>query len=321
MLLDSYRYYQSENLEEIRRLTSKRIADHRLAIKDAERPVGATHNCAVLSVLTIHVIRYDMPCIIRCEPLKDFYLVVLPVLGEVRMLAGDSDRVCDVNSAAIIPNDLRFILHREPKATTIVLHVEKSRLEAKLASYLGFRVERRVRFDQWIDTQRGAGAFLRATLMMVIDQLDRNSWDEINPVLNNEFAEALMATLLRSDFHNYRHLVNGMTHASLSPGLQNAIRFIRDNLQEEIRTEEIACAANLSARALQLVFKNHFKMTPTQYIRAIRLAEVRRELTDAKDGTDLTVTQIAQKWGFNHLGRFSSYYHRMYNKKPSKTLS
>ena len=320
MLLDSYRYYQSENLEEIRRLTSKRIADHRLAIKDPDHPVGATHNCAVLSGLTIHVIRYDMPCIIRCEPLKDFYLVVLPVSGSVRMLAGDSDRNCDINSAAIIPNDLRFILHWEPGATTIVLHVEKSRLEAKLASYLGFHVERRVRFDHWIDTERGAGAFLRATLMMVIDQLDRNQWDEINPVLNNEFAEALMATLLRSDFHNYRHLVNGKMHASPSPGLQRAISFIRENLQEEVRTEEVADAASLSVRALQTTFKRHFKMTPTQYVRALRLAEVRRELKDSNESSKQTVTKIAQKWAFNHLGRFSAYYQHMYDEKPSKTL-
>lgn len=320
MLLDSYRYYQSEDLEEIRRLTSKRIADHRLAIKAPDHPVRATHNCAVLSGLTIHVIRYDMPCIIRCEPLKDFYLVVLPVSGAVRMIAGESDRLCDTNSAAIVPNDLRFILHWEPSATTIVLHVEKSRLEAKLASYLGFRVERRIRFDQWIDTQRGAGAFLRATLMMVIDQLNENPWNEITPVLNNEFAEALMATLLRSDFHNYRHLVNGMAHASLPPGLQRAISFLRENLKEDVRPEEIADAAGLSVRALQAAFKKHFKMTPTQYIRALRLAEVRRELKDADESNEQTVTVIAQKWGFNHLGRFSAYYQNMYNEKPSETF-
>ena len=261
MLLDKYRAYRSQNLEEIRRLTSAKIRDHRIEAINSGEPVDATHNVADLDGLSIHVIQYAMTSLIRCDPLRKFYLVVLPINGTVRMIAGDQDDVCDPNSALIIPNDLRFTLHWEAGATTVVLQIEKKRLDQKLEAYLGFPVERQVRFDQWIDTKSGAGAFLRATLSMVVAQLDQNSWGEITPLLSNEFAEALMATLLRSTFHNYQHLVAGVSHRSLPPSLKDAMNFIRKNLKDDIRSCDLASAAGTSPRAIQTLFKKYLRMS------------------------------------------------------------
>lgn len=320
MLLDKYRVYRSSNLEEIRRLTSAKIRDHRIEALNPDQPVQATHNVAELDGLSVHVIQYAMTSVIRCEPLSQFYLVVLPVSGRVRMVAGEYDHVCDEKSGAIIPNDLRFVLHWEAGATAVVLQIEKRRLDRKLQSYLGFAVDRRVRFDQWIDTQTGAGAFLRATLSMVIDQLDRNPWNEINPILSNEFAEALMATLLRSSFHNYRHLVGGISHGPLPPAMQAAMSHIRENLKEDLQISDLAEAINVSPRAVQAMFKKYLRMTPIHYIRSMRLAEIRREILDMKGVQKWSLTELAQKWGFNHLGRFSAYYRKAYNENPSQTL-
>lgn len=320
MLLDGYRVYRSQNLEEIRRLTSAKIRDHRIEAIHAHEEIGATHNVAELDGMSVHVIQYRMTCLIRCDPLSAFYLVVLPLSGAVRMVAGDHDDVCDQNSAIIIPNDMRFKLHWEAGATTVVLQIEKKRLEQKLEAYLGFPVERRVRFDHWIDTKSGPGAFLRATLLMVIDQLDQNPWGEITPLLSNEFAEALMATLLRSDFHNYQHLVGGVSHRSLPPAMKDAMRYIRQNLKNDIQSDDLACALGTSPRAIQTMFKKYLRMSPMQYVRAMRLAEVRRELLDSKGVNNHSLTELAQKWGFNHLGRFSAYYRQAYDENPSKTI-
>lgn len=320
VLLDKYQVYKSTRLEEIRRLTSTKIRDHRIEATRPEEPIEATHNVAELDGLSVHVIQYAMTSFIQCEPLSQFYLVVLPLNGSVRMVSGDFDHVCDVTSGSIIPNDLRFVLHWEAGTTAVVLQIEKPRLEQKLESYLGFAVERRVRFDQWIDTETGAGAFLRATLMMVIEQLDQNPWHEINPLLSNEFAEALMATLLRSSFHNYRHLVSGTVHGPLPSGMRAAMAYIRQNLKEDIQISDLTEEVCMSPRAMQTMFKKYLRMSPVQYIRAMRLAEIRRELLDMRQSDARTLTELAQKWGFNHLGRFSAYYRKAYHENPSDTL-
>ncbi len=34
----------------------------------------------------------------------------------------------------------------------------------------------------------------------------------------------------------------------------------------------------------------------------------------------VTVTQIANKWGFAHIGRFATYYRQVYGQSPHATL-
>jgi transcriptional regulator GlxA family with amidase domain len=55
------------------------------------------------------------------------------------------------------------------------------------------------------------------------------------------------------------------------------------------------------------------------YCRELRVAAVRQELLHPNAQT--SVTDTALKWGFNHLGRFSSYYAQRFGQLPSETLS
>jgi AraC-like DNA-binding protein len=48
------------------------------------------------------------------------------------------------------------------------------------------------------------------------------------------------------------------------------------------------------------------------------MTAAREEL--ASPGATTTVTDVALKWGFNHLGRFSGFYVRQFGEAPSETL-
>jgi transcriptional regulator GlxA family with amidase domain len=56
-----------------------------------------------------------------------------------------------------------------------------------------------------------------------------------------------------------------------------------------------------------------------KFLREQRLLRVHRELSEPCDST--TVTDVALKWGFCHLGRFSWYYSDQFGEKPSDTLA
>jgi AraC-like DNA-binding protein len=55
-----------------------------------------------------------------------------------------------------------------------------------------------------------------------------------------------------------------------------------------------------------------------EFLRDVRLERVHQELADA--GADITVTAVALRWGFGHLGRFAVAYRRKYGRSPSDTL-
>lgn len=82
---------------------------------------------------------------------------------------------------------------------------------------------------------------------------------------------------------------------------------------------DICRTVGIGQRALQYNFDLLLQLSPVAYLRIARLNLVRAELS-AASSPRLTVTEIATRWGFLHLGRFSADYGKMFGEKPSETL-
>ena len=101
---------------------------------------------------------------------------------------------------------------------------------------------------------------------------------------------------------------------------RTATEFIETHLDHPLSVTAVALVAGMSARTLQATFRARLQTTPTAYIRDRRLERVRADLTDASYSMDRTVTEIATRWGINHLGRFAADYRARFGESPSQTL-
>jgi AraC family ethanolamine operon transcriptional activator len=73
----------------------------------------------------------------------------------------------------------------------------------------------------------------------------------------------------------------------------------------------------VSRRKLNYCFQDVLGTSPMQYLRVVRLNGVRREL---RSGTARAVQEAAARWGFFHMGQFSTDYKRQFAELPSATL-
>lgn len=106
-----------------------------------------------------------------------------------------------------------------------------------------------------------------------------------------------------------------------NPGsLRRAIAFIEANPDIDISVSDIARAAYVTPRALQLAFRRHLATTPMAYLRRVRLAHARDDLASATPGDGVTVTTVAYRWGFPGSSRFAQHYRAAYGTSPSNTL-
>src|ERR1043166_3540011 len=80
----------------------------------------------------------------------------------------------------------------------------------------------------------------------------------------------------------------------------------------------LAAAGGVGSRTLQRHFRQILGRTPLEFLRDIRIEQARQELLRAEPG--VTVTQIAARSGFVHLGRFAKCYRARYHESPSQTL-
>ena len=81
--------------------------------------------------------------------------------------------------------------------------------------------------------------------------------------------------------------------------------------------QDVCRAAGASWRALNYAFREIFGVTPKQYLQATRLDGVRRELH--RRGPSGKISDIANHWGFWHMGQFAADYKRHFGELPSET--
>lgn len=102
--------------------------------------------------------------------------------------------------------------------------------------------------------------------------------------------------------------------------LRRAITFMDASADMAITVSDIARAAYVTPRALQLAFRRLLDTTPTAYLRRVRLDRARDDLRAATAGDGQTVTAIAARWGFPSASRFAEQYRAAYGESPSQTL-
>lgn len=128
--------------------------------------------------------------------------------------------------------------------------------------------------------------------------------------------------LARALLSLYPWFSSSMAAALRSPSLARAriaIEFLHHHAHEPITPADAARSAGLHTRSLQQAFQRHLGVSPTAYLRDIRLDRARVALTAGSMETD-TVAAVAHEWGFGHLGRFSASYRTRFGERPCDTL-
>ncbi|SFP21303.1 Helix-turn-helix domain-containing protein [Geodermatophilus dictyosporus] len=101
--------------------------------------------------------------------------------------------------------------------------------------------------------------------------------------------------------------------------LRRATAFIEANCERDVSLADIARAASVTPRAVQLAFRRHLDTTPLAHLRQLRLRRAHEQLSRATPGDGTTVTAVAAQWGFTP-SRFTERYSAAYGALPSQTL-
>jgi len=105
----------------------------------------------------------------------------------------------------------------------------------------------------------------------------------------------------------------------LPPGdLKKALQLIESDPPRAWTIDELAKACGVARRTLQTHFRRFTGRAPVEYLRDVRLDRAQQELRRAPPSA--SVTEIATRCGFSHLGRFATWYRARYNETPSTTL-
>ena len=95
---------------------------------------------------------------------------------------------------------------------------------------------------------------------------------------------------------------------------------INDRMDGNITIDIFSRQHQVSRQTLRKSFKSLFGFPPKKFFRQLKLNHAQHDLKFA-DPQNETVTRIAHRLGFMHMGRFSEYYTTLFGESPSQTLN
>ena len=106
-----------------------------------------------------------------------------------------------------------------------------------------------------------------------------------------------------------------------SKALRRALEAIHDRAAEPLSITELYRLSGASSRTVRYAFEEAFGIPPKTYLQAYRLNQVRRLLKNHEGARSGSISDIANDWGFWHMGQFAADYRKMFGELPSETLN
>jgi len=197
--------------------------------------------------------------------------------------------------------------------------IEATALETELAQLLGHPIRGPLRMPLGNDFNTGPGRSLVRLLRFICSELDDRSGLIYQPLIASRLWSCVLTGVLLATDHQYRAELDGRVTPSRPRHVKRAIDIMEAEPGRVVTVRDLARMAGVSVRSLQAGFQQHTGMSPMTYLRQLRLARAHDDLRRA-GGNGRTVTEVAHRWGFVHMGRFAAAYRARYGHPPGDTL-
>lgn len=292
-----------------------------LGLVGKDSHLRARQNSVRLDAVTLNYLDYGAEVRIVPGELESFFLVQLPLSGLCRVRGGSQEIVASPEMASV-PSPTEFLdMHFAPRCPKLIVKLTRAAVEATVERLLGRPLLEPVVFDLGMPVTSGPGrawfGLVQTLLADLAQPLDGRLTAQ--PVALAQLEQALITTLLLAQPSNYHEALAAEAPSAGPSTIRCAARLVEERAHEHLTTEQLAAAVCVSVRSLQRGFRSTFGMSPTEFLRSTRLRRARADLL-ASDPASSSVTAVATRWGFLHLGRFSQAYRQAFGESPSETL-
>ncbi|MDM0114080.1 AraC family transcriptional regulator [Variovorax sp. J22R133] len=267
--------------------------------------------------LSFFVLQYGAAVHIDPGELQGFVLFQVPLRGSAEIRVDGQSVAASPSTGAVISPSLPLQLDWHEGCRQLLVKIPRERVERTCRHLIDDEVATPIEFDPEMHLDNDAGRSWQHQLASHFCNLRMPS-PALAPQLLPAQEEALIHHLLLRQDSNYSGRLSQPQPAAAPRHVRAAQHFIEAHLYESLTLEMIARASGASVRSLCMGFQKHLQRSPMAHVRAARLERARLDLLQAPPGTQ--VTDIALRWGFNHVGRFSTAYRKRYGELPIQTL-
>ena len=318
-LLPRHPIFRARDLELACDHLSGALAPNRLTYLTREHRLTLRHRCAKLGAIDLNALQFGADVMVAARFVPDFYLLQFMLDGSCRVTQEGRSYEMPAGSVGVINSSRPFTKIWSPAGRQLMIRVERSLLERELRAWTGRDSKELIEFDQSQAFAMEKVATLTHAVRMLCDDLREDSSCLDHPLVRDHIVSTLASALLVGLPHSHSGAFEAAEPSIAPASVRRAERFIEENALNAIGLADVASAAGVSARSLQLAFRRFRDTTPMAHLRALRLEFARSELVRAgQDGG--SVASVALAHGFGSLSRFAADYRARFHEPPSETL-
>ena len=272
-----------------------------------------------LGPLTIGEISYGVDMCVAAGDLETAYHVLAPLTGAVHVLHRGAATTADP-SQAVVFRPLGDISSRwTADCRLISVKVDRLELERELDGILELQVGATLPLGATFGLAGGPGRSWLALVRLLLGEVRQPDGLTLLPQLLRRWRELAISGLAQAVEHPKSPGPPGRPTARRPRTVKRTLDAMHAEPGRLFTAGELAGIAGVGIRVLQESFRQHVGVPPLTYLRRLRLEGVHSELSRAGPG-QVSVSEVATRWGFTHLGRFAGAYRARYGVPPSQTL-
>ncbi|MEU0786104.1 AraC family transcriptional regulator [Streptomyces sp. NPDC006173] len=310
---------RTTDVEEARQVIRERFYANFIDVPDGSADFMARYDIAAFGPLTLGRLSFGAEVRIRFGELGSYH-VDIPLGGHLAWRQGTRTNAIatTANAAVFQPHGNTALDRVSTDCSMLAVKIDSKALNDQLERLLGRPLRTPVVLTPDLDVAQGGGVSWVRMIRAVFDEMQAGGL-LTRPMVARPVQEALLTGLLFATGHRYRDELDRPKPA-LRPGpVKRTVEAIRSMPQHPFTVGELAVLAGVSVRRLQEAFQQYVGMTPLAYLTDVRLICAHDELRRSAPG-EVSVSEVAHRWSFDHLGRFASRYRARFGELPSQTL-
>ncbi len=317
--LTAHEIFYTEHVHEASELLGRALSPNTLTVGDPEHFAASLHGVRLRAVSMLHVdlgndATLDVPA------MGPYFAVHMPTNGHALCTHGGTAFEANPIRALVTTPGMALTMEFAYDSPQLVIRIEQEALVRHLTRLLGGSLTGPIVFEPEMDLTTDAAMRWNGAIQLLHTEVYyADSLVQRGQGISS-MEELLMSTLLLLQPSNHHAQLVLPTEPAGRRVVRETVDYLEGHLSEHVTMTDIADCVHMSVRAIQQGFHDELGTTPMHYLRDRRLERAREELTDAMASDGVTVTDVAHRWGFTHLGQFAALYRTRWGESPSQTL-
>lgn len=248
---------------------------------------------------------------IRASKDTNAYFLHIILAGQSIGKSNNEERTLNTGDSILVMPGTRFESHNTKDCRKLIVKIPTDFLHQTARKFGYMSTKDPIQFEHKANVFPMTGPLFNLLNDML--QQDKSTLYDRALIYYCRLFNSAILTMFNSNFNQ-----SPLTSLSLHRQVERVRNYVLDHITADIAIDELADVCKISRKSLYNLFEREAGLTPSAYVRRLKLESAYAELKNNERVRN--VTQVALKYGFTNLGRFSAQYREQIGELPSQTL-